>query len=135
MKDTEDLHSIAREHDDVVRIERLTHHMMRIRESVTKMESSMEKMAEAINKLAIIEERQNQDRAAMERAFSAIADLARKHDSAIERVIGLVERVEERVDALEQAESLNKQARYWIFGAIGIAAAGVLYATLRNVGL
>lgn len=135
MKDTEGLHSIAREHDDVVRIERLTHHMMRIRESVTKMESSMEKMAEAINKLAIIEERQNQDRAAMERAFSAIADLARKHDSAIERVIGLVERVEERVDALEQAESLNKQARYWIFGAIGIAAAGVLYATLRNVGL
>lgn len=32
MTDSADLHSIAQEHDAVVRIERLTHHIQRIRE-------------------------------------------------------------------------------------------------------
>ena len=32
MADSDDLHSIAKEPNDVVRIERLTHHIQRIRE-------------------------------------------------------------------------------------------------------
>lgn len=131
----DDLHSIASEHDDVVRIERLTHHIRRIRESQDKMETTLGKLADAVNRLAIIEERQNQDRAAMERAFNAIAELSKKHDSSTERVMTYIERIENRLVELERVEGLNKQARYWLFGAIGTGGAAILYALMRSIGV
>ena len=38
----DDLHSIAKEADDVVRIERLTHHIQRIREGMDEMRKQIE---------------------------------------------------------------------------------------------
>jgi len=49
--------------------------------------------------------------------------------------MGVVEKVEERIDKLEQAETLNKQARYWVFGLVGAVGMAVLYAVLRNIGV
>lgn len=131
----ENLDDVLNAHNETARIERLTHHMLRIRESQDKMEQTMGKLADAVNRLAIIEERQNQDRAAMERAFNAIAEVGRKHDAAMDRVMQAVERVEGRVDELERFEGLNKQARYWLFGAIGTGGAAILYALMRSIGV
>lgn len=133
--DFEDLRTLSQLHSETARIDRLTHHIQRIRESQDKMEATMGKLADAVNRLAIIEERQNQDRAAMERAFNAIAEMGRKHDAAMDRVMQYVERVENRLVDLERVEGLNKQARYWLFGAIGTGGAAILYALMRSIGV
>ena len=44
----DDLHSIAKETNDVVRIERLTHHIQRIREDQHAMRAAIERMSEAV---------------------------------------------------------------------------------------
>jgi ribosomal protein S15P/S13E len=54
----DDLHSIANEANDVVRIERLTHHIQRIREDQHAMRTAIERMSEAVTRLALVEERQ-----------------------------------------------------------------------------
>ena len=48
MADSDDLHSIAKEADDVVRLERLTHHVVRIREDQHAMRAAIERMSEAV---------------------------------------------------------------------------------------
>ena len=87
---TEDLHDIVSASNETVRIERLVHHIQRIRDGVAEMKDAMREMAAAINRLAVIEERQNQDRAALERAFNAISDVAKKHDHTTARVMEAV---------------------------------------------
>ena len=130
----DDLHQIAKEADDVVRIERLTHHMQRIREGVSEMKEAMKEMAAAINRLAVIEERQNQDRQALERAFNAISDMTKKHDQSVARVMELVEKMEERLRQLEMAAPVNKdttetvQKITWL--ALAAVVGGVLAKTL-----
>jgi ribosomal protein S15P/S13E len=54
----DDLRSIANEANDVVRIERLTHHIQRIREDQHAMRTAIERMSEAVTRLALVEERQ-----------------------------------------------------------------------------
>lgn len=100
-----------------------------------RQEVMLERLADAVGKLAVIEERQNHDRAALERAFSTLADMSKKHDASTERVMQAVERVVGRVDLLEEAEAMNKQVRYWLLGAITIIVTAVLYAVLNKVGL
>lgn len=51
MADSDDLHSIAKEADDVVRIERLTHHIQRIREDQHAMRAVIERISEAVTRL------------------------------------------------------------------------------------
>lgn len=133
--DFEDLRNLSQLHNETARIERLTHHIQRIRESQDKMEQTMGKLADAVNRLAIIEERQNQDRAAMERAFNAIAEVGRKHDAAMDRVMQAVERVEDRVDELEKAEPMNAQTRRWMIGAVTLLATIFIYSLANLLGL
>lgn len=101
----------------------------------TRQETMLEKLTEAVSKLAIIEERQNNDRNTLERAFGNITVMGEKHDLSMSRIADMVEKVEGRVDALERSESLNKQMRVWVFGAIGAVGLAVLYAVLSLIGL
>lgn len=131
----ESLDDLMSAHNDVVRIERLTHHIQRIREGQDEMRQTLNKLAEAVNRLAVIEERQNQDRQAMERAFAAIADMAKRHESSVARIMERIERLENRLIELERSEGLNKQARYWLFGAIGTGGAAIFYTIAKTIGL
>ena len=74
---------------------------------VTKMEASIDKLADAITKLAVIEERQTADRAALERAFSSIA-----------RVEERIDKVCDRLDALEQTAPMTAKTNQWVFDAV-----------------
>lgn len=78
-------------------------------DSITEMRKTMERLAEAVTKLAVIEERQNTDRLALERAFQEIAKLqkrqeedADKHSTRVEVAIAAmtksVERLHSRLD-------------------------------------
>jgi chromosome segregation ATPase len=82
----ENLDNVLNAHSDVVRIERLTHHIQRIREDQHAMRAAIERMSEAVTRLALVEERQA--------AASA----------AIERLVQSLERLDERLRRLEVAE-------------------------------
>jgi len=132
---TEDLQDIVNAHNDTVRIERLTHHMQRIREGVAEMKDAMREMAAAINRLAVIEERQNQDRAALERAFNAIADVDKKHDHTTTRVMEIIEKIEARTRALEMAQPLQNKTAEWVEKALFAAAAAAVMFVAGKAGL
>ena len=117
MVDSEDLHSIAREHDDVVRIERLTHHIQRIREDQHAMRAAIERMSEAVTRLALVEERQ------------AAAS------TAIERLVQSLERLDERLRRLEAAEPMQAKATEWIQKAVWAAAAAAVMFVAGKKGL
>lgn len=114
---TDDLHSIAKEADDVVRIERITHHIQRIREDQHAMRTAIERMSEAVTRLALVEERQ------------AAAS------TAIERLVQSQERLEERLRHLEVADPMQTKAAEWVQSAIWAAAAAAVMFIAAKAGL
>ncbi len=76
------------------------------------MNDTLGKLTDAVNKLALVEERQSQLSAAQERAFKAL------------------ERTESRVSALELYVPANKRMSVWVdratWGAIGLIAMAVI---------
>lgn len=113
----DDLHSLASEHNEVVRIERLTHHMLRIRESVDEMKSVMKEMASAITRLALVEERQAATSTALERLGEALTKL------------------DERLRRLEVAEPMQAKATEWVQSALWALAAAAAMFVAGRVGL
>ena len=101
----DDLHSLASEHNEVVRIERLTHHIQRIREDQHAMRAAIERMSEAVTRLALVEERQ------------AAAS------TAIERLAQSLEKLDERLRHLEVSEPMQTKAAEWVQSALWAAAA------------
>jgi hypothetical protein len=90
---------------------------------VSKMEMSMDKMADAVTKLAVVEERQTAHHAALERAFASIAGINDKFD----RLIG-------RIEKLEGAAPLNSQTQKWVERALWAAAAAAAMYVAKKVG-
>lgn len=88
-----------------------------IRERQKMHGAAIEKLTDAVVRLAVIEERQASTNIALD-------ELSTKFD-----------RIDSRLDALEQSEVLNKQLRYWGFGLLTVIASGVVFALLRVVGL
>ena len=117
MADSDDLHSIANEADDVVRIERITHHIERIREDQHAMRAAIERMSEAVTRLALVEERQ------------AAAS------TAIDRLVQSLERLDERLRRLEVAEPMQAKAAEWVRSAVWAAAAAAVMFIADKVGL
>ena len=113
----DDLSSLASEHNDVVRIERLTHHMLRIRESVDEMKSVMKEMASAITRLALVEERQAATSTALERLGEALTKL------------------DERLRNLEIAEPMQTRSSEWMMNAVWAAAAAAVMFVAGRAGL
>lgn len=102
---------------------------------VTKMEASMDKLAEAITKLAIIEERQSADRAALERAFVAIQKSDERCSEAFEKTVQKLEKIEMRVDTLEQAAPMTAQTTQWVNQAMWAAAAVAATVVMSKIGI
>ena len=106
-----------------------------IAHKVTKMEASMDRVAEALVTLALVEERQNNDRAALERAFAAIQSSEERSIQAFEKAIAKLEKVEARVDTLEQAAPITSQTNRRVENAIWAAAAAAGMYVAKKVGL
>lgn len=119
----------------VSKIDVLVEATRKLEDQHSRLESSITKMADAVTKLAVIEERQDQDRKEMADLRSMLAEMARKHDASTDRVMQAVERLDNRVDALEKAEPMNAQARRWMFGALGLLATIFIYALANLLGL
>ena len=117
MADFDDLHSIAKETDAVVRVERLTHHIQRIREDQRAMRTAIERMSEAVTRLALVEERQ------------AAAS------TAIERLVQSVEKLDERLRRLEVAEQTQARTAAWVQAALWALAAAAATFIAKKVGL
>lgn len=106
----DDLNSIAKEADDVIRIERITHHIQRIREDQHAMRAAIERMSEAVTRLALVEERQ------------AAAS------TAIDRLAQTLEKFDERLRHLEVVEPMHAKATEWVQSALwALAAAAVMF--------
>lgn len=84
-------------------------------EDVSAIKRSMQTMAEAMMRLAVIEERQVTDREGLGRAFNAIGQL------------------DGRVKALEQAQPLQKQSSDWVHKIVGQVVSLVVGAVLALV--
>ena len=113
----DDLHSIANEANEVVRIERITHHIQRIREDQHAMRAAIERMSEAVTRLALVEDRQ------------AAAS------TAIERLVQTLEKVDERLRRLEVAEQTQAKTTAWVQAALWALAAAAAVFIAKKVGL
>lgn len=117
MTDSDDLHSLAYERNDVVRLERLTHHIQLIREDQHAMRAAIERMSEAVTRLALVEERQ------------AAAS------TAIERTVQSIEKLDERLRHLELAEQTQAKTAAWVQAAVWALAAAAAIFVAKKVGL
>lgn len=113
----DDLHSIAKESNGVVCIERIAHHIQRIREDQRAMRAVIERMGEAVTRLALVEERQ------------ATAS------SAIDRMAQTLEKLEERLRRLEVADPMQTKAAEWVQSALWAAAAAAVMFVAGKAGL
>lgn len=113
----DDLHSLASEHDEVVRIDRITHHIQRIREDQHAMRAAIERMSEAVTRLALVEERQ------------AVAS------TAIERIVQSLEKLDERLRRLEVVDPMQTKAAEWVQSAVWAAAAAAVMFIAGKAGL
>lgn len=144
-----------RSSDAVIQV--LAHDMTRMREDVTEIKGSFVKMAEALNKLVVVEERQANLSAANDRAFGEIAKLQaataierQRHDEresvAIEKVASSIERLHTRIDdqgretredidrltdrlgSVEQTIPETNRVKEWFFeGVKYLAVVGISY--------
>jgi chromosome segregation ATPase len=84
---------------------------------VSDIKSALDRLSDAITKLALVEQQQNQIAAALERAFKAIA------------------KVEDRVSSLEQAAPSQTETAKWVDrGLVALAGAGAVFVG-KAVGL
>jgi division protein CdvB (Snf7/Vps24/ESCRT-III family) len=113
----DDLHSLTKEANEVVRIERLTHHIARIREGMDEMKSAMKEMAQAMTRLALVEERQTNTTTAMDRMGKAL------------------DKIDARLTTLETNAPINNKTAEWVEKAVIAAATAAILFVAAKVGL
>ena len=106
-----------------------------ISHKVSRIELSMDKLTEAITKLAVVEEKQAAASAALERAFMAIQKSDERCQLTFEKTVAKLEKVENRVDALEAAAPMQAQTSQWVNNAIWAAAALAGSVVVHKLGL
>lgn len=112
--DRDELASIAAEHDQVVKVERLTHQMTRVREAVDRIDMTLAKMADALTRLALVEERQANT------------------SNAITRLTDVIEKLDERLRRLEVAEPLQAKSSELVMNAVwALCAAAVMFVASK----
>lgn len=84
---------------------------------VTEIKSALGKLSDAIIKLALIEERQTTASAALERAFATL------------------ERVENRLNLLEQASVNSKRTSGWVDKTVTAGIGMVMLLVLKKTGI
>jgi methyl-accepting chemotaxis protein len=88
-----------------------------IRENQDTMRDAIERMSEAVTRLAIIEERQS------------------SASQAIDRVMTAVEKLDERVRTLEVAEPMQAKTSEWVQSALWAAGSVAAMFIAHRVGL
>ena len=117
-------------------------------QDMNEMKHGIAKMADALTKLAIVEERQTQTILAQERAFKAlerVEERQRTHelvckdqDKEVRQLIAdSNERLSARVGELEKAEPLQAQTSKWVtagvWGALALLASFIVPRILERV--
>ena len=115
---------------------------------MSEMKHGIAKMADALTKLAIVEERQTQTILAQERAFKAlerVEERQRQHeqqcrdqDKEVRQLIAdSNERLAARVSELEKAEPMQAQTSKWVtagvWGALALLASFIVPRILERV--
>ena len=103
-----------------------------VREDVREIRAAMSKMADAVVRLAVLEERHTVVSGALDRAFSAISKLA---DRIRDLEQAVPEKLEARVRDLEQAQPVQKLTSGWITGAVGFCGGLVMTVLLKKMGV
>lgn len=115
-------------------------------QDMSEMKHGIAKMADALTKLAIVEERQTQTILAQERAFKAlerVEERQRQHelqcrdlDKEVRQLIAdSNERLSIRVAELEKAEPMQEQAGKWVMAAVWGAAGLLALFVAKQLGL
>jgi hypothetical protein len=113
----DDLNPIAKESNEIIRVERIAHHIQRIREDQHAMRAAIERMSEAVTRLALVEERQT------------------AASSAIDRLALTLEKLDERLRRLEVAEPMQAKAAEWVQSALWALAAAAAMFIAGKAGL
>ena len=115
---------------------------------MNEMKHGIAKMADALTKLAIVEERQTQTILAQERAFKALERVeerlrlheqqCRDQDKEVRQLIAdSNERLSARIGELEKAEPLQAQTSKWVtagvWGALALLASFIVPRVLERV--
>lgn len=116
-------------------IEVMAHNIKRMREDMGELRAVVSKLTDAVTKLAVVEERQVADRAALERAFTAIQKSDERCTAMFEKCSNKMERIESRVDVLEQAAPMQAQTSQWIINAVWACVAVVAMFAATKLGL
>ena len=115
-------------------------------QDMNEMKHGITKMADALTKLAIVEERQTQTILAQERAFEALERveerqrthelLSKDQDKEVRQLIAdSNERLSTRVGELEKAEPMQEQAGKWVMAAVWGAAGLLALFVAKQLGL
>ena len=115
-------------------------------QDMSEMKHGITKMADALTKLAIVEERQTQTILAQERAFKAlerVEERQRTHelvckdqDKEVRQLIADSNgRLSARVVELEKAEPMQKQTGKWVMAAVWGAAGLLAMFVAKQLGL
>ena len=115
-------------------------------QDMSEMKHGITKMADALTKLAIVEERQTQTILAQERAFKAlerVEERQRTHelvckdqDKEVRQLIAdNNERLATRVGELEKAEPMQEQTGKWVMAAVWGAAGLLALFVAKQLGL
>ena len=115
-------------------------------QDMSEMKHGIAKMADALTKLAIVEERQTQTILAQERAFKALERveerqrtyelLCRDQDKEVRQLIAdSNELLAARVGELEKAEPMQEQAGKWVMAAVWGAAGFAALLIAKQLGL
>ena len=132
MDDRELLGLIA---EKVGKIDVLVEAQKRLEENQAKMETAIGRMADAVTRLAVVEERQNAVRGEITALSEKIDRAEQERKENMKKVIDVVERLEHRTDKLERAEELNMQIRRWFFAGIATVGSILAYGIAKYFGL
>ena len=103
-----------------------------VREDVREIRSAMSKMADAVVRLAVLEERHQTVSSALDRAFSALSKLSERVRD-LEQT--LPENLEARLRDLEQAQPVQKLTSGWTIGIVGFGAGLLATILLKQMGV
>lgn len=132
MDDRELLGRIA---EKVGKIDVLVEAQKRLEENQAKMELAIGKMADAVTRLAVMEERQNVVRGEIIVLSEKIDRVEQERKEDMKKVMDVVERLERRTDKLERAEELNLQIRRWVFASIATVGTIIAYGIAKYFGV
>ena len=115
-------------------------------QDMSEMKHGIAKMADALTKLAIVEERQTQPILAQERAFKALERVeerqrthelvCKEQDKEVRQLIAdSNERLSTRVAELEKAEPMQEQTGKWVMAAVWGAAGLLALFVAKQLGL